>query len=155
MPFHDRKHPAHWPAQERHNTPVIVFVTVCTKRRKSILANSRTHELLIQSWRTAKSWLVGRYVVMPDHLHLFCAPAELNPEPLLQWVRYWKSHAARNWFRAEDAPIWQRHFWDTQLRRGENYDNKWDYVVGNPVRAGLVARAEDWPYQGELTILRW
>jgi hypothetical protein len=81
---------------------------------------------------------------------IFCAPADLYREPLLYWVRYWKSHAARNWLRAEDAPIWQRHFWDTQLRRGENYDNQWDYVVANPVRAGLVPGAEDWPFQGSL-----
>lgn len=75
--------------------------------------------------------------------------------PLLQWVSYWKSQAARNWPRPEDAPIWQRHFWDTQLRRGENYTEKWDYVMENPVRAGLVARAADWPYAGVLHELRW
>ena len=40
--------------------------------------------------------------------------------------------------RPNDRPIWQRHFWDTQLRRGESYDQKWDYVMQNPVRAGLA-----------------
>jgi hypothetical protein len=70
-------------------------------------------------------------------------------------VRFWKSFSARRWPHRKDAPVWQRHFWDTQLRRGENYDVKWNYVVENPVRASLVPRAEDWPYQGELNILRW
>ena len=32
---------------------------------------------------------------------------------------------------------------------------KWEYVVRNPVRAGLVNRREDWPFQGELNVLRW
>ena len=45
---------------------------------------------------------------------------------------------------AVETPVWQRHFWDTQLRRSESYDQKWQYVVENPVRAGLVARSEDW-----------
>jgi putative transposase len=150
-----RKHPPHFPAIERHNTPVIVFLTVCTKNRKAIFANAVADELLRTSWDQARSWLVGRYVVMPDHIHLFCAPADFPPKPLTQWVNYWKSHCARHCKEQEDARIWQRHFWDTQLRRGDNYDEKWEYVVQNPVRAGLVARAEDWPYQGELNILRW
>ncbi|MCX7914880.1 MAG: hypothetical protein N3A53_01065, partial [Verrucomicrobiae bacterium] len=51
--------------------------------------------------------------------------------------------------------IWQRDFWDTQLRRGESYSAKWEYVRQNPMRAGLVAKAAHWPYQGELNILEW
>ena len=92
---------------------------------------------------------------MPDHIHLFCAPAESETQPLLPWVKYWKSSAARNWIKSADSPVWQRHFWDTQLRRSESYDQKWNSVVENPVRAGLVARSEDWSFQGELNELRW
>src|SRR4029077_4496425 len=135
-----RKHPVHTPVYERHNTPVIVFLTVCTKNRKAILANDSAHQLLRAAWQLQPSWLVGRYVILPDHLHLFCAPAELigttRRSSLQEWVSFWKSHSARHWPHFEDAPIWERHFWDTQLRRGENYDAKWDYVVQNPVRAG-------------------
>jgi len=52
-------------------------------------------------------------------------------------------------------PIWQPDFWDTQLRRSENYSSKGIYVADNAVRAGLVKRAEDWPFQGELNCLHW
>jgi hypothetical protein len=72
-----RKHPVHAPVYERHNTPVIVFLTVCTKDRRAILANDAAHKLLLTAWQTQPSWLVGRYVILPDHLHLFCAPAKL------------------------------------------------------------------------------
>jgi len=150
-----RKHPPHFPPIERHNTAIIIFVTVCTKDRKRILADSGAHEVLRLAWQTKPSWLIGRYVVMPDHVHLFCAPAEFPSRPLLKWVSFWKSAAARNWPHRDQLPLWQRHSWDTQLRRGENYDEKWEYVLQNPVRAGLVARPEDWRYQGELNILRW
>jgi len=150
-----RKHPPHFPPIERHNTAIIIFVTVCTKDRKRILADSGAHEVLRLAWQTKPSWLIGRYVVMPDHVHLFCAPAEFPSRPLLKWVSFWKSAAARNWPHRDQLPLWQRHSWDTQLRRGENYDEKWEYVLQNPVRAGLVARTEDWRYQGELNILRW
>ena len=150
-----RMHPAREAVHERGNMPIIVFLTVCSKRRKRIFANPEAHQTLCDSWRQAENWLVGRYTIMPDHIHLFCAPELLLPQTLEAWVRFWKSNAARHWPHRNDAPIWQRHCWDTQLRRGESYDAKWDYVVENPVRAGLVARSQDWPYQGELNVLRW
>jgi putative transposase len=106
-----RKHPIHCPVHDRRDTPIIVFLTVCTKRRKPILTNSEAHARLINAWRAAKMWQVGRYVIMPDHIHLFCAPSESETQPLLQWVRYWKSATARNWITRADTPIWQRHFW--------------------------------------------
>jgi putative transposase len=150
-----RKHPTHQPVHEAFNAPIIIFLTVITKDRKPVLADTDAHMSVLHAWRAAKTWLVGRYVIMPDHVHLFCAPATLLPEPLIKWASYWKSEAARKWSRRDETPIWQRHFWDTQLRRGENYEKKWEYVVANPVRAGLVSRIEDWPYQGELNELRW
>ena len=150
-----RKHPVHQPVYERHNIPVIVFLTVCTKEKKNILANDKAHTLMLEAWKIAGEWMVGKYVIMPNHIHLFCAPGTLPPLALSRWVNFWKSHMARNWPNENDAPIWQRHFWDTQLRRGENYDLKWDYVVANPVRAGLVTRPEAWPHQGELNMLSW
>ncbi len=49
----------------------------------------------------------------------------------------------------------QADHWDTRLRSGESDDAKWEYVRNNPIRAGLVADAGDWPFQGELNELRW
>ena len=151
----DRRHPVHQPLHEGFNRPIIIFLTVVTKDRKAILTDPAAHHALLDAWTRADNWLVGRYVLMPDHLHLFCAPATQLADPILKWVSFWKSESARRWPRCSEVPIWQRHFWDRQLRRGESYDEKWDYVVANPVRAGLVSDAENWPYQGELNELRW
>ncbi|HSU86633.1 MAG TPA: hypothetical protein VLI42_07870 [Chthoniobacterales bacterium] len=154
MRFRQRKHPVHHPISERCNEGSIIFLTVCTQDRKRILANPEAVVLLRDSWRSANSWMVGRFILMPDHLHLFCAPAENLTRPLGQWVRYWKTLASRRWPRRREQPIWQLDFWDTQLRRGAHYDEKWEYVRQNPVRGGLVAAADDWPHQGELNELR-
>ena len=150
-----RHHPARQDLREIFNRPTILFLTVCTRDKKPILANEAVHNTLREAWKAADSWLVGRYVLMPDHLHLFCSPMMDTSTPLLQWVSFWKSHAARNWPAREDAPVWQRDFWDTQLRKEESYAEKWPYVVENPVRAGLVTRSSDWPYQGESHSLNW
>jgi hypothetical protein len=40
-----RKHPIHQPVQERFNTPIIVFVTVCAKNKKRIFANEQAHHV--------------------------------------------------------------------------------------------------------------
>ncbi len=52
-------------------------------------------------------------------------------------------------------PIWQKDYFDRFLRSADDYTQKWDYVVANPVRRGLVGRAEDWPWQGEILDLRY
>lgn len=132
--------------------PTIVFLTVCTEKRLPWLASPKAHSLLLTAWTAAEEWHVGRYVLMPDHLHLFCSPNGFD-DTLDRWVRFWKSHVSRH---APDSTWrWQSHFWDTRLRRDENYSEKWHYVRDNPVRAGLTRRPNAWPYQGEIHELRW
>jgi hypothetical protein len=73
---------------------------------------------------------------------------------LAEWVEYWKSLSAARWPHAGEGKIWQRDFWDTQIRSAKGFAEKWTYVRENPVRAGLVAHSDDWAYQGELNVLR-
>jgi REP element-mobilizing transposase RayT len=89
---------------------------------------------------------------MPEHLHLFASPGRLELS-LDNWVRYWKSQFSKR--SHEPDHEWQTDHWDTRLRNNESYDDKWVYVRANPVRAGLVASADEWPFQGELNELRW
>jgi putative transposase len=134
------------------SSPTIVFLTVCTKNREPWLANHQAHTLLREIWTSATAWLVGRYMLMPDHLHLFSTPGQ--PElPLENWAKYWKSQFSKQ--HPNRAWRWQTDHWDTRLRREESYEEKWNYVVNNPVRRGLVTRSEDWPFQGEIFELRW
>ena len=151
----ERRYPARTPWRRFHNRRVIVFLTVCTRARAPILAGEEIHHLLVSQWRSADSWTVGRYVILPDHVHLFASPSDLDAPDVRAWVRYWKSLATRNWPVGRDGPIWQRDVWDRQLRTGDSYARKWEYVRDNPVRHGLVACAQEWPYQGELNVLAW
>jgi len=134
------------------NHPIVVFLTVCTKDRVPWLAEEEVHARLCSVWCESRAWLVGRYVLMPDHLHLFAAPGD-EPVGLERWVKYWKSQLSMN--RASPTNSWQAGHWDTRLRTGESYESKWEYVRNNPVRAGLVANVEAWPFQGELNVLTW
>jgi putative transposase len=124
---------------------------VCTKAKKPILASPEIHELLTLIWQNARGWFVGYYLLMPDHAHLFCTPGSCHS--LQSWISYWKSASARRWPHPSHRPVWQRCYWDTKIRHGDHYDEKWSYVGLNPVRAGLVKRPEDWPYKGHLNRL--
>jgi REP element-mobilizing transposase RayT len=50
---------------------------------------------------------------------------------------------------------WQTDHWDKRIRNPDAYEQKWLYVLNNPLRKGLAAKPEDWPYQGDLFLLRW
>ena len=49
-----------------------------------------------------------------------------------------------------EPPLWQQRFFDHLLRSSESYAGKWSYVLENPVRAGLVSTAAEWPFQGHV-----
>jgi hypothetical protein len=64
------------------------------------------------------------------------------------------------WFKACDICQAGSHpnfaqpgFFDHILRSDESYGEKWNYIHENPVRAGLVKSAGDWPYQGEIVVI--
>ncbi|MGO9740492.1 MAG: REP-associated tyrosine transposase [Roseiarcus sp.] len=137
----------------------IYFITTAVEDRRPVLACPAAADALRAEFVAAPArhgWTVGRYVVMPDHLHFFCAAGgERHPVSLSDFVGRIKQWSAKA-IMAElslDPPLWQREFFDHVLRSDESYDNKWRYVVENPVRAGLVARAVDWPFSGEVAPL--
>src|SRR4051812_30510753 len=108
-----RKRPIHLLSPETHNQESIIFVTVCTHHRRPVLATDQVHELILSAWRASVNFSIGRYVLMPDHVHLFCAPAVFPAEPLPRWVSLWKSKSAVSWSgRAGASKLWQRDFWD-------------------------------------------
>jgi putative transposase len=146
-----RKHPARGVRIDL-GQPTIVFLTVNTRHRLRWMSQTPVQRALEDIWRAADAWLVGYYILMPDHLHLFCAPRDLR-FALQAWVKYRKSQFRRRYLG--EPWEWQDDFWDTRLRRSENYQEKWLYVQENPVRKGLVKKPEDWPYQGMLNVLPW
>jgi len=146
-----RKHPPHGVLLSLQQ-PTIVFLTVCAKDRQPWMAQPRVQEALRRIWLSTDTWFIGDYLLMPDHVHLFCAPQDLTVT-LQRWVSFWKREFSC--LHLPGTGQWQRDFWDTRLRRGENYDQKWTYVRENPIRAGLVKRVDEWPFQGRMNILPW
>ena len=134
---------------------LLFFVTFCSHRRRKVLATDSVNAAFLEFATRAHalhSIAVGRYVIIPDHLHLFVrGPDDFQ---LGRWIGTLKQHLAKVVAPTKSSgPIWQRSFFDHVLRSNESYGQKWDYVRENPVRAGLVEKAEDWPYQGEIVYI--
>jgi len=135
---------------QRHGSPLF-FVTFNARKHMPILATSTVHERFIEFARgaAARNISVGRYVIMPTHIHLFVHGTDEFILP--NWIRLLKrnlSHAIES-----PPPHWQEGFFDHLIRHNESYAQKWDYVRENPVRAELVKQADAWPYQGEIVLI--
>ena len=130
--------------------------------RTRLLATPEVHEMFIGYCRHASNFRigVGRYVIMLDHIHFFVRFGIGCRTTLGVWVKGLKRELDRVLLSTRQHPVklsgqklssfWQPGFNDHLLRSDESYAQKWEYVYQNPVRAGLVARAEDWPYAGEI-----
>jgi len=134
----------------------IYFVTANTHDHQRLLDNCAAHDAFLAFARLAheRGVAVGRYVLMPDHLHLFArfAPDALS---LSDWMKSLKNFLSKLWReQGQPARHWQKGFFDHIIRSEESYAEKWRYVAENPVRKNLVARPEDWPYAGEVHVLR-
>jgi putative transposase len=88
-------------------------------------------------------WFAHLVLLMPDHLHALVAfPVE---EEMKRVVANFKELTAK-WAGVE----WQPNFFDHRLRSDESFAEKAHYIRMNPVRGGLVTRAEEWAYIWEM-----
>ena len=133
----------------------VFFVTVCAVGRQAVLVPTFAPVLALGLREASQRhhWHVGRYVVMPDHLHFFCAP-DADAGTLSDFVGGFKQLSTRRaWEAGWTGKLWQTEFFDHLLRSEESYGSKWEYVRRNPVRGGICREPEDWPHQGEIVIL--
>jgi putative transposase len=121
----------------------VFFLTICAAERDGApLLQGDTPVRLLEAVRHRHErglWFARLWVVMPDHVHaLVRLPLEGS---LRRVVSDWK-----RWTVASAGMHWQRDFFDHRLRGDESERAKADYILQNPVRAGLVERAKDWPW---------
>src|SRR6266576_488912 len=129
----------------------LYFVTFATRDRKSIPSLDSARDALQQYGHyaiTNFNVALGRHVIMPDHVHLFVRGGQNFTLSL--WIGGLKRAIS---VALRSSRLWQPGFFDHILRTTESYAEKWNYVRENPVRAGLVKNANDWPYKGEIVVI--
>jgi putative transposase len=129
-----------WIRESEH----IFFLTLCCKKRGvNQLAKSITANILFEAVESRMNkglWFPFLVLLMPDHLHgLFSFPNERRS--MQDVVTDYK-----RWISSKTDVDWQRGFFDHRLRSNESASQKFDYILMNPVRAGLCLQPEEWPY---------
>jgi putative transposase len=128
----------------------VYLVTATTSRRRPVFLDFYDARLLIGCLRELQE--IGfadtlAFVVMPDHLHWLVQIAA--EQTLSEVVRRAKGAAARSINARRDRKnqkLWQPGFHDHAVRKEEDLRNVARYIVANPIRAGLVSRAGDYPH---------
>jgi REP element-mobilizing transposase RayT len=93
---------------------------------------------------------VGAYCLMPDHLHLVSGPISEGCS-VLQFLHRFKGKTTNaSWTCGWTGRLWQSRSHDHVIRRAEALQDIYAYILENPVRAGLVEPADDWPWSGVL-----
>ena len=122
----------------------LFFITInSVPRERNQLALPSVADAIVQSlmhYQNAHKLWVHLLLLMPDHLHgLFSFSRDVSMRRL---ISDWKRFMAR-----QNTIAWQRDFFDHRIRDEASLTEKWDYVLNNPVRKGLVQTPDEWPYQ--------
>jgi REP element-mobilizing transposase RayT len=121
----------------------VYFITICcVERGRNQLCEPAVAEQIFEAIRfrwERYDWYARLVLLMPDHLHGLIS---FSPrQPMTKIIANFKEIVAK-----KTGVRWQRDYFDHRLRSDESLDEKAHYIRVNPVRKGLIARAEDWPY---------
>jgi REP element-mobilizing transposase RayT len=121
------------------------FVTHCAPRLKRCV------------WHALSSLMHG--CCLPDHLHCVWTLPDGDADFSNRWMKIKRavSLACREEFYRDDwmtasksrhreSTIWQRRFWEHQIRDENDFARHVDYIHHNPVKHGHVQHVSDWPY---------
>ena len=124
------------------------FVTCRLLPRRGKLLGSEFERLarVVRERREKYHFLLTAWVFLPDHWHaIIFPPYPLTISRAMESIKVGSTHRI-NSGRRESGLLWQPRFFDRAVRTVQEYYEKVEYIHLNPVRAGLVERAEDWPW---------
>jgi putative transposase len=105
----------------------------------------RFTEMMQQACERLPLRVVG-WCLMPNHFHLVVWP--LEDGDLSRWMQWLMTCHVRRYHRhyQSSGHVWQGRFKAFPIQEDRHFLTVLRYVERNPVRAGLVDRAEDWPW---------
>ncbi|MBD2314354.1 transposase [Desertifilum sp. FACHB-1129] len=136
------------------------FFTVVTYQRQQILHLPDNITLLRQAFRHVKQrhpFNIDAIAILPDHLHCLWTLPPDSADFSTRWrlikqyfsrscQQHYKQPRSRSRIKKQEQAVWQRRFWEHQIRDDRDFSNHVDYIHFNPVKHGLVTAAREWPY---------
>lgn len=127
------------------------FLTFSCYRRKPLLDSTPAYEyfeLQLETVRQQYRFVVAGYVLMPEHVHMLVS--EPQAAALSLAIQVLKQQTSRRLNKRGEVRLWQRRYYDFNVWSEEKAREKVHYMHRNPVRRGLVAKPEDWPWSSFL-----
>lgn len=133
------------------------FFTVALADRQSSLLVERVDALryAFRAARHARPFVTEAIVVLPDHIHcLWTLPSQDRDFPT-RWAHikaiFSRSvgqgeYRSASRIRKRERGIWQRRYWEHQIRDEDDLRRHVDYIHFNPVKHGYAERVADWPH---------
>ena len=137
------------------------FFTVNTLQRIPVLTEASVREALreaIRHTRLTAPFDIDAWVLLPDHLHCIWTLPPGDSNFSIRWskIKRYVSRECSEEFgvkeisasrsQRRESSLWQRRFWEHQIRDDADFARHVDYIHWNPVKHGLVPRAGDWAY---------
>jgi putative transposase len=137
------------------------FFTLALENRRESWLTHHVHDLrsCVSLVKRRHPFEIDAMVVLPDHLHALWTLPTNDADFSTRWMLIKQGFTKRlNAMSVLDAPalqsrggkgersVWQRRFWEHQVRDLNDYERHVDYIHFNPVKHGLVQRASDWPH---------
>lgn len=138
------------------------FFTVVTYKRRCFLVDDLSRTCLRSAWRNVRHnrpFEVVAFCLLPDHLHCVWRLPEDDNNFSQRWMLIKKGFTHRyleagghesgqslSREKKRERGIWQRRFWEHQIRDEEDLRKHVDYIHYNPVKHELVKAVENWPW---------
>ena len=127
-------------------------LTFRTDTRRPVFADREVVDLVVQQLlRTAneQKFAVIAYCFMPDHLHLLIEGTSDDSDGK-RFMKAFKQYSGYYYAKMRRGRLWQRYGFEHILRDDEATVEVVRYILRNPVRAGLAASVEEYPFVGSL-----
>jgi len=125
------------------------FVTTKTSMGRGLLQSERNALLFVdvlRSYVPAGKFRVHDFVVMPDHVHLLLTVgSDMTIERAMQFIKGGFSYRLKKDF-GYSGEVWQRGFSEVRVQDKQGFLRHREYIVQNPVKAGLVDASDKFPY---------
>jgi putative transposase len=126
------------------------MVTGATLHKASFFQTTEELSLLeraLLSLSRQYAWQLEAWAVFVNHYH-FIARGYSGAQPLDAFIKHLHSDTARSLNELDNSPgreVWY-NFWDTKLTYERSYLARLNYLHQNPVKHGLVAVANQYPW---------
>lgn len=106
---------------------------------------------LIHDSFEARGFGLLAWVYMPDHVH-WLLEGRTESSDLKAAMKLARQRSAVAFRQSAEDSLWQPGFHERVLRRTDDTESVANYILNNPVRAGLAIKATDYRFSWSITI---